>query len=238
MPHFHVIAFDADDTLWQTEELYVRVQTDFQQMLAQYHPPEWIEAQLEQAESRNIQHFGYGIKSFALSMIETAVELTEGRITGADVRTIVGWAKGMLASDVELLEYVADTIQTLAGTHTLMLITKGDLRDQERKIAGSGLAAHFQEIEIVSDKTPATYARILKRYKIAPEQFLMVGNSLKSDVLPVLAVGAQAVHVPHPLTWAHEAADPPPAGTRGYYELANLGELPALLQAIEAGEGF
>ncbi len=233
MSRFEVIAFDADDTLWHNERLYVSAQARFKELLAHYHSPEWIDERLFQAEMRNLPHFGYGIKAFALSMIETAGDLTEGRISGHDIQAIIDAAKEMLAAEVELLEHVAETIARLADTYALMLITKGDLRDQETKIARSGLGPHFRHVEIVSDKSPESYSRLLKRHAIAPERFLMVGNSLRSDILPVLALGASAVYVPYRLTWAHEVAEPPSAEQPGYYELEHLGLLPGLLDRLE-----
>lgn len=228
-----VIAFDADDTLWHNESIYVEAQTQFRQLLAHYHSPEWIDEHLYQTEMRNLAHFGYGIKSFALSMIETAVELTEGQIIGADIRKMIDITKAMLAADVDLLEHVADTLASLKDAYTLMVITKGDLRDQELKIARSGLASHFRYVEIVSEKTPDSYAAILRRYDIEPEQFLMVGNSLRSDILPVLKLGASAVYVPHQLTWVHETGDAPTVEQPGYYEIEHLGQLPQLLTRLE-----
>jgi putative hydrolase of the HAD superfamily len=165
-------------------------------------------------------------------MIETAVELTEGRISGHDIKAVVDIAKEMLAAEVELLEHAAETVARLADTYTLMLITKGDLRDQEAKVARSGLAPYFRHVEVVSEKTAETYAGLLRRHAIAPARFLMVGNSLRSDVLPVLALGASAAYVPHQLAWAHEAAAPPPPGYPGFYELEHLGQLPALLDGL------
>lgn len=233
MPRFEVIAFDADDTLWHSERLYVGAQAQLKQLLAQYHSPEWIDQRLYQTEMRNLQHFGYGIKAFALSMIETAIELTEGRVAGGDIQAIIDAAKAMLAADIELLEHVAEALEQLTRTHALMLITKGDLRDQELKIARSGLAAHFRHVEIVSDKSRASYDVLLRRHGIAPARFLMVGNSLRSDILPVLDLGASAVYVPYQLTWAHEAAARPASGQPGYYEIAHLGQLPGLIASLE-----
>jgi putative hydrolase of the HAD superfamily len=233
MARFEIIAFDADDTLWQNERLYVEAQSQFKSLLAHYHSPEWIEERLFATEMRNLQHFGYGIKAFALSMIETAVELTEGRISAREIQTLIELAKTMLTADVELLANVADTIASLAGSQALMVITKGDLRDQESKISRSGLATHFRHVEIVSEKNPESYGRLLSRHAIAPERFLMVGNSLRSDILPVLSLGASAVYVPHDLTWAHETAEPPPADHPGYYEIPHLGLLPELLTTLE-----
>jgi putative hydrolase of the HAD superfamily len=236
MSRFEIIAFDADDTLWHNERTYINAQTKFRQLLAHYHSPEWIDERLYQTEMRNLQHFGVGAKAFALSMIETAVELTEGRITGHEIQTIIDSAKEMLAADIELLQHVAETITSLVENYSLMLITKGDLRDQELKIARSGLSPHFRHLEIVSDKSQESYDRLLKRYGLTPERFLMVGNSLRSDILPVLALGASAVYVPYELIWQHEIVEPPPAGQPGYYEIEHLGLLPGLLQELEYQE--
>jgi len=231
MPRFEVIAFDADDTLWHSERLYVDAQSEFRKLLARYDSP--VDERLHQVEMRNLRHFGYGIKGFALSMIETAVELTGGRIAGADIQAIIDQAKRMLAADVELLAHVDETLRRLMDRYPLMVITKGDLHDQERKIARSGLANRFRHIEIVSDKTRQSYEAVLRRLGIAPERFLMVGNSLRSDILPVLAMGAIAVYVPYELTWAHEMSAPPPVDQPGYHEIAHIGLLPDLLERLE-----
>lgn len=233
MARFDILAFDADDTLWHTERLYADAQAQFRQLLVRYHDLEWINEQLYQTEIHNMQHFGYGIKAFALSMIETAIELTDGRVSGREIKTIVDTAKAMMTADVELLEHVAETVAALARSYTLMVITKGDLLDQESKMARSGLAPYFSHVEIVSDKNSRTYTALLQRYALAPERFLMVGNSLRSDILPVLALGANAVYVPYHITWAHEIAEPPPAGQRGFYEIEHIGLLPGLLEALE-----
>ncbi|GAB4212499.1 MAG: HAD family hydrolase [Roseiflexaceae bacterium] len=232
MPRFDVIAFDADDTLWQNERLYQQTQAGLRQLLAQYHPPEWIDQRLYQTEMRNLQHFGYGIKGFTLSMIETAIELTEGRISGSEIQTLIDAGRTMLTANIELLEQVAETLEQLAQRYPLMLITKGDLFDQEQKIARSGVARHFRQVEIVSNKRPEDYALLMKRHGIAPERLLMVGNSLRSDILPVLAIGGSAVYIPHELTWSHEAAEPP-TGQPGFYELARFGMLPDFLAELE-----
>jgi putative hydrolase of the HAD superfamily len=230
---FDVIAFDADDTLWHNERLYTEAQASFRRLLGQYQSPQWIDERLYQTEMHNLEHFGYGIKAFALSMIETAVELTEGRISGKDIQAIINLAKEMLAADVELLDHTAETVSHLATIYPLMLVTKGDMRDQEMKIARSGLGSYFRHIEIVSDKSRENYKSLLQRHRIKPERFLMVGNSLRSDILPVLALGAWAVYIPYAMTWAHELAEPPPSGQPGYYEIEHLGQLPALLEGID-----
>jgi putative hydrolase of the HAD superfamily len=233
MARLDVVAFDGDDTLWHNERIFVEAQGEFRALLAAFHPAEWIDARLAEAERRNLPHFGYGIKGFALSMIETAIELTEGRIESSDIRHILDIARKMLAADVQLLDRVRETVADVAGTHRIMLITKGDLHDQEQKVARSGLGSHFKAVEIVSEKNPGTYSALLKRHGVAPDRFLMVGNSLRSDVLPVLEVGGNAVHIPYELTWSHEAADPPPAGHPRFHSLEHIGQLPALLKQIE-----
>jgi putative hydrolase of the HAD superfamily len=233
MSKFDVIAFDADDTLWHNERYYMEAQASFAQLLSQYHKPEWVNDRLFETEMRNLEHFGYGIKAFALSMIETAVELTEGRIIGADIQKVVDIARKMITADMVLLDHVADTIPQLALGYQLMLITKGDLLDQETKITRSGLDEYFRYIEIVSGKTRAVYDRILKRYSITPGRFLMVGNSIKSDVLPILELGGSAVHIPYETTWLHEVAEAPLADQLGFYSLVHMGELPTLLERLE-----
>ena len=236
MSTFEVIAFDADDTLWHNERFYVEAQTKFAQLLSQYHKPEWVAERLYQTETHNIQHFGYGVKAFALSMIETAVELTEGRISGQDIQTLINLAKEMLSANVQLLEHIEETIPQLAKDHRLMVITKGDLLDQETKITRSGLGQYFQYIEVVSQKSRSSYEKVLKRYSISPKHFIMVGNSLRSDILPILELGGSAVYIPYETTWLHEVADPPPAGQPGYYRLEHAGQLSMLLDRLEHGE--
>jgi putative hydrolase of the HAD superfamily len=229
---FDVIAFDADDTLWHSERLYAEAQKQFTQLLANYHEPEWINERLYQTEIRNIQHFGYGIKAFALSLIETAIDLTEGRISSKEIHEIIGWAKKMLNSDVELLPHVNQIIPQLSSQYPMMIITKGDLLDQETKIKKSGLVKYFQHIEIVSQKTLEGYENLFKKYSIEPSRFMMIGNSLPSDILPVLKLGGNAVYIPYEITWLHETAEQPPRGKAGYYELENIGQLPRLLAQL------
>ncbi len=203
------IAFDADDTLWANEDLFVATQQQYMQLLAPYRH-NWDAAELHAAERRNLNYFGYGIKGFTLSMIETAIEVSDGAIPGRDIAAIIDMAKAMVHAPLTLLPGVAELIPQFAQKYHLMLITKGDLFDQEAKIARSGLAEYFRHIDIVSEKTPHAYQRILQRSDINPQSFLMVGNSLRSDILPVIAIGAHAVHIPYHLTWAHEHVDIPP----------------------------
>ncbi|MEO8482245.1 MAG: HAD family hydrolase [Acidobacteriota bacterium] len=237
MARFDLIAFDADDTLWENEHLFIEAQGKFKALLSKFHPPEWIAARLYETEMRNMQHFGYGIKAFALSMIETALDLTEDRVSGAEVRAMIDAAKAMLAADVTLLEHTAPIIESLASRYPLMVITKGDLRDQHVKMTRSGLGTHFVHVEVVSEKSAGVYEAILQRHRVSPDRFLMIGNSLRSDVLPVLALGGNAVYVPHSLTWAHEAAEAPRADVPGYFEIPDLAALPALIDRLEAVQG-
>ena len=234
MPTFDLIAFDADDTLWHNERIYTGVQERFARLLSPYQKTEVVEARLYQTETRNIKSFGYGIKSFTLSMIETAVELTEGRISAKDIQAIIDLGKGMLDAEVELLEHSAGTITQLATRYRLMLITKGDLQDQQTKIARSGLGQYFQYIEVVNDKTRDIYQQLLKKISIQPGHFLMVGNSLRSDILPILELGGQAVYMPSQITWLHDSAEIPPQGTPGFHQIENLGRLPGLLEQLDA----
>ena len=229
---FDVIAFDADDTLWHNETLYTVTQDKFKQLLSRYRSTDGIEQELFETEMRNLQYYGYGIKSFTLSMIETAIELTDGRIQGREIREIIGFAREMLGAPVQLLAGVEAVTRSLSESHRLMLITKGDLFDQESKVARSGLAGYFTHVEIVSQKTKETYQALLAKHDIAPDRFLMVGNSLKSDILPVLAAGGCAVYVPYHLTWAHEVVNNPGGKEKGYFELEHIGQLPDLVARL------
>ena len=230
---FDIIAFDADDTLWQNESLYSATQAQLAQLLAPYLDGVDVDARLYETEMRNIPYFGYGIKSFTLSMIETAIALTEGRVTNADIQQIITFAKEMIDTPTQLFAGVKEVVARLAVTHTLMLITKGDLLDQQRKLDRSGLADDFAHIEIVAEKTTDTYRTILSHYKVDAARFLMIGNSLKSDVLPVVAIGGQAVYIPHTLTWEHERVDPAATQHARYFELAHISELPGLVDKLQ-----
>ena len=221
-----VIAFDADDTLWHNERMFQATEAQFAELLAGYHPPQWVRERLFATEMKNLGHFGYGIKGFILSMIETALDLTESRIGGAEVKRIVDWGHEMLLHPVQLLDGVRETIEALNGRYRLMLLTKGDLFDQESKLARSGLGEFFDAVEIVSTKNAATYRTIMTRHAIAPERFLMVGNSLRSDVLPALDAGGLAVHIPYEMTWAHEHLDEKTLAGREFGVLTTIADLP------------
>ena len=200
------VAFDADDTLWGHEHIFVDAKKRCLDLLAPYLKPGLdLEQELYKFEAKNLKIFGYGVKGFVLSMIETAVELSGGTITGKEIQRIIDLGKEMLEHPIELLPFVYEAVDTLEDHFYIMIITKGDLFDQENKIARSGLADRFHDVEIVSEKNPATYADILSRKGIDPANFLMIGNSLRSDVLPLVEIGARAIHLPYEYTWHHEA---------------------------------
>lgn len=228
-----VIAFDADDTLWHNEPIFYSAKDKFARLLSAYHSEEWIAQRLDEAEIRNIQHFGYGIKGFTLSMIETAVELTEERITGKEIQEILGFTREMLAAPIQLLDGVRETIEELSRNYNLMVITKGDLFDQETKLARSGLGDYFSKFEIVSKKDKETYQIVTSKYGINPKEFVMVGNSLKSDVLPVLEIGATAVHVPYETEWFHEAVKENELEGKEFVQIEKLNLLPDWLSEFE-----
>jgi len=237
MPSITTIGFDADDTLWHNESIFEDAHRRYCELLARWHDADTVERTLFATEMRNLERFGYGVKSHALSSIETAIALTDGAISAEEIRAIVDLAKGMLDHPVELLEGAAEVLPALAARHRLVLITKGDLRDQERKVRKSGLEAHFEEIEIISEKDTSIYRRLLARHRIAPEEFVMVGNSLKSDILPVLDLGGRGVYVPYRTTWEAERADPPTDGAAAgrFFTIPNLLALPQLLERIANG---
>lgn len=233
MPALAAIAFDADDTLWHNERFFRLTHDHFAALLADYADREHLEGRLLEAERRNIGRYGFGIKGFVLSMIETALEVTEDRVPGKVIGELIGAGREMLNHPIELLPHAREAIAALQGRYPLLVITKGDLMDQERKVAQSGLGEMFDGVEIISDKTPAAYAGIFRRREITPTAAMMVGNSLKSDVLPVLALGGWAVHVPHDLTWAleHEVA---PADDPRFRLIDDLSQLPPVIEQIEA----
>ena len=225
-----LIAFDADDTLWHNEIKFAAAQENFRQIMAAYHPGAVVDEALDQTERENIRHYGYGVKSYTLSLIETAIRLTDGQIPASDLQKILDGAKEMITEAVEPLEHVAEVLAQLAPAYPLMLLTKGDLFEQDAKIARSGLTAYFTHIEVVSEKNAQVYEALLAKYGIAPERFLMVGNSLRSDILPIVEIGGHAVYIPYHITWVHEIATPTEAHANAYEELAHIGQLPALLE--------
>jgi len=225
-----VIGLDGDDTLWHSENHFAEAHDTFAGVLAPYSG-EGLDVVAHQyaTERRNLELFGYGIKGFTLSMIETAIEVTDGRITAAEISALLDVGKKMLAHPVNLLDGVADTVAELAEDYRLVVVTKGDLFHQEQKVARSGLADLFERIEIVSEKDEATYLRVVRAMGAEPTSFLMVGNSVRSDVLPVLAIGGHAVQVPYVLTWGHEVVEDHGAS---FPVLARLADLPARLPEL------
>jgi putative hydrolase of the HAD superfamily len=222
-----VVAFDADDTLWHSESLFAVTEERVADLLAPYVDPETLERELLAVERRNLALYGYGVKGFTLSLVETALAVTAGRISTDEVATILSWGKELLSHPVDLLDGVEETLHELARGHRLALITKGDLFHQESKIAESGLGELFEHVSVVAEKDEVTYARFARQLGVDPARMLVVGNSLRSDVLPVLAIGGRAVHIPYHVTWAHEVAPPPERG--GYVELGTIRDLPDLL---------
>jgi putative hydrolase of the HAD superfamily len=189
---------------------------------------------LNDTEAKNLRHYGYGIKSFILSMSETAIELTESRVDGTAIAQLLSHAKEMVETPVELLPNVHTTIETLSRSHDLMIITKGDLFDQESKIARSGLGDFFVDVQVVTDKTRAAYGTITSKYGLRPEEFLMVGNSLRSDILPVLDLGAHAIHVPYETTWEHEAVGDRALADYRFPSVPNIRDVPPVVARIDA----
>ena len=228
-----IVALDADDTLWHNEPLYTGCREQFGRLLSRYAPTGDLDDRLYEVELRNLEHFGYGVKGFVLSMIETAIELTDGRLESSDVRTIIGWGREMLAAPIELLDGVEEAVQALARDYAIILVTKGDLLHQESKLARSGLGGLFKGIEIVSEKDAGVYRRIMARYGIEPERFVMVGNSLRSDVLPVIEAGGHGVYVPYAISWVHERVSDVPVADPRFHEIAHIRDLPALLRGFQ-----
>jgi putative hydrolase of the HAD superfamily len=226
------IGFDADDTLWQNEQFYRFTEKEFAGLLANHGDPDTITARLLEAEKRNLGHYGFGAQGFTLSMIETAIEVTNNQVPAAVIKSILDIGRDLLAHPIETIPGVADTLSGLVGHYKLVMITKGDLFHQERKLAQSGLGDFFDAIEIVSDKKRDTYSGIFGRHGDGPETAMMVGNSLKSDVIPALQAGSWGVYVPHELTWSFEHADLPSQESR-FRQLASIIELPSLLEELK-----
>jgi len=199
-----VIAFDADDTLWVNEPYFRQTEDRFYELLSGYSSQHSLERELLKTEIENLALYGYGIKGFMLSMIETALKITDHKISAEAIGKILDLGKQMLDQPIELLDGVEDVLQKLKDKYRLVVATKGDLLDQERKLKKSGISHYFHHIEIMSDKDNANYLKLIKHLDIRPDELMMVGNSLKSDIIPVLNVGGYGVHVPYHITWAHE----------------------------------
>ncbi|MCV0427078.1 MAG: HAD hydrolase-like protein [Roseibium sp.] len=225
------LGFDADDTLWHNERMFRLTEERFTALLADFTDKDQLKERLLAAERRNVLHYGYGVKGFTLSMIETAIEVTDRRVHADVIAEILEAGRDMLSHPVEPLPYVEETLEELKSDYKLVLITKGDLFDQERKITVSGLHAYFDGIEIVSEKTASTYATLFARHGTGAAEAMMIGNSLKSDVLPALEAGAIGVHVPYEITWSLEEADAPKSSDR-FHRVDHIGKVPHLLARL------
>jgi putative hydrolase of the HAD superfamily len=199
-----IIGFDADDTLWVNEPLYQQTEKKFCEILKPYLPEDITSKELFKTEMQNLELYGYGAKGFILSLIETAIRITEGALKTKEIAQILNLGKKLLNEPIELLDGVVTVLEKLKSHYKLILATKGDLLDQERKLEKSGLSDYFHHIEIMSDKQQNNYNKLLTRLEIKPHEFLMIGNSVKSDILPVVQIGARAIHVPFSITWLHE----------------------------------
>ena len=225
------IGFDADDTLWHNERFFQLTQAHFAELLADHADRDHLMERLLAAEKRNIRHYGYGIKGFTLSMIETAIEVTDDRIPASVIRQLIEAGQEMLAHPIELLPHAREAVEAVLHTHKAILITKGDLIDQERKLAQSGLGELFDAVEIVSEKSPDTYRAIFTEHGDGPASAMMVGNSMRSDVVAPIQAGCWGVYVPHGLVWDVEHAETPAENPR-YRELEDLGGLAGLVRSM------
>jgi putative hydrolase of the HAD superfamily len=223
---YDIVAFDADDTLWASEDSFRANELRFVELIQPYADEGIdVKAALTAVERRNLSALGYGVKAFAISMVEAALSITQHRVPNTVIGELIAMARAQLEAPVELLPHVPEVLERVGAAFTLVLITKGDLVHQTHKIDTSGLAHHFHHLEIVLEKDVDTYARLLRRWEVAPERFCMVGNSVRSDILPVMALGGHGVHVPYHLLWELEHVDHDEHVT----ELASLADLPALL---------
>jgi len=225
------VGLDADDTLWHNETIFRLTQARFRDLMAEVAAPEVLDARLAAVERRNLSLYGYGVKGFTLSLIETAMELTGGEPPGRVIADILAAGREMLSHPVETLPGVDQALAELSETHRLVLITKGDLMHQEQKLAASGLGDLFAAVEIVSEKDASTYERVFARHGTGAAEAAMCGNSLRSDVLPALEAGAFAAHIPYAVTWAHELAEAPSDHAR-FAELASISDLPGWVRSL------
>ncbi len=231
MSGLDLVAFDADDTLWHNLVHFDRAQLRFGEMFSDYLPAEEARSKLNEAEKRNIGLFGFGVKSFTLSMIESAIELSGGSVEATTISKLINMGRDMLDHDIELLPHVRETLEALHGTHRLFLITKGDLHHQERKVLASGLAHYFEGVEIVSDKKPETFKKICARHGGKMERMVMAGNSIRSDVLPIIHAGGYGIYVPFKILWDHEHEDVP-ADTPRFHAVQSMADLPELISQL------
>ena len=235
----HAIGFDADDTLWHNEDHFAATEDAFADLLSKWSDAPTAKQKLLATETHNLELFGYGVKSFMLSMIEAAMELSNGEIESTDLRVLLDHGREMLLRPAELLPGVADVLEDLSAASPLILVTKGDLHHQERKVANSGIAHWFRTVEVVSEKDSDTYARILSRHDVDPASFVMIGNSVRSDILPVIELGGTGIHIPYSFTWGHEVVDERATthierngSSSRYLEAESFKELPDLIRRL------
>lgn len=217
-----VIAFDADDTLWENENFFRDAEHEFCQVMASYSTVEDTVSALYRVEMENMELYGYGIKAFMLSLIETALLVSDNKLRPEQVEAIIAIGKRMLQKDVILLDGVVDLLEKLYGRYRLVVASKGDLLDQERKLKKSGLRQYFHHIEIMTNKREENYRELLYHLETPPQRFLMVGNSLRSDILPVIRLGGYAAHIPYYTTWEHEKMDPRKIQSDRFFELKQI----------------
>ena len=232
MATFDCLAFDADDTLWHSEDGFHAAEVAFHELVAPFAPIGIdIKAALTATERANLHTYGYGVKAFGLSMMEAAITISQGRVPTEVLTQLLQVVRDLLLAPVRLLEGVPEVLQELAQSHRLILITKGDLVHQTRKVTTSGLDHLFDHVEIVLEKDIATYAKVFRDISVDPERVCMVGNSVKSDILPILELGGHAVHIPYQFLWELERAEHPPINSR-FGELKNFNELPAWIHHL------
>jgi len=224
-----VIGFDADDTLWVNETYFREAEEAFAHLLSDYETPNKIDQELFKVEIKNLDLYGYGVKSFILSMVESALDISNNNVSNQVLEKILNIGKEMINKPVELLDGVEEVLKTLSQKYRLILATKGDLLDQERKLKKSGLNQYFHHIEVLSDKKEENYSKLLNHLDIKPSEFLMVGNSLKSDILPLINIKANAIHVPFHTTWVHEQVNEKEANGKDFKTIKSLRELLTLL---------
>jgi putative hydrolase of the HAD superfamily len=230
-----LIGFDGDDTLWRSEDYYRDAQHTFERIVGDYVDLNDAHSRLYAVEKRNLALFGYGVKGMTLSMIEAAVAITDARISARDLHRIVELGKSLLQHPVELLPGIREAVTEIARERPVVLITKGDLFHQEAKVRDSGLSDLFRRIEIVSEKDTSTYTRLLGEFAVTPERFAMIGNSLRSDIVPVLELGGCGIHMPYHVTWTHETETAPPSGLERLRSVEAPSALPAALRSLLAG---
>lgn len=230
------IAFDADDTLWHGEVHYRDALEDFKKILSTWGDPQSIDETLYEIEMKNLPLYGYGVKAFTLSMLEAAVKISEGNVSGKEIADILSLGRSMLETEIVLYPHVKETLEALAGSFPLMVITKGDLLDQTGKLSRSGLERYFPLVEVVNEKTPQSYQSVFEKYNIDQKSILMVGNSLRSDVVPILALGGKSVHIQADTTWEHEMVSGFDTSQEGYYSIEHIGLLPDLIEKMQQSE--